>query len=62
MGIENPNNNPMLKLFKSTDPYALQEQWDNFADQATIKIVNQAMQFDQQTSVIMLACWYIWER
>ena len=61
MGIENPNNNPMLKLITGEDFYTLQKEWDEFADQATIKIVNQSMQIDQQTSVIVLACWYIWK-
>ena len=60
MGIENPNNNPMLKIFGSSDFYTLENEWKNFAEQSTIKIVDQSMVFDGQQ--LIMALWYIWKR
>jgi len=59
---QNMNNNPMLKLFKGLDLYQLQKEWDDWADQSTIEIVNQSMSVDNESQEIVLAMWYKWVR
>lgn len=60
----NPNNNPLLKIIDATDSLDAQKQWQSFAEQGTIKIVDQHMQITETLETgrrINIALWYIWK-
>lgn len=56
-------NNPLLKLFTGYDTHKLQKEWENFANQETIEIVDQGIttiQQDNDHTKILIALWYRW--